>query len=388
MYKLVIAEDDEILLRGLSTMFDWDELDVCVVAAVDDGDKALQEVIKTKADILLTDIRMTNMDGLELVEQIRKIGLKIDIVIMSAYDDFAFAQRALRLEVGDYILKPIELSLLRETIRHILVRKHERKQQESMLLWEQDTIELDEKEVEYRLVNDDAYVNKHNLETYFNDRSIINKIQIADVAKLILLGNVQEIEKQLSKVLINLRKAGSDSMIMFTFFLSYLLGKLGETLQGEYLFDEGYAKLYADIMHERTLRDAMKLLRKKLLDATHKIALNNGVNLVNMVKQACAYIDSHYKDASLRVNDVAYAVGLSPNYFSSVFAEITGVNFTDYLIDKRMREAQLLIVYSDYTSQEIGYMVGYSNPSYFSAAFKKYTGMTVSKYKEMIGPYE
>jgi len=387
MYKLVIAEDDEILLRGLSTMFDWAELDVCVVAAVDDGDKALQEVIKTKADILLTDIRMTNMDGLELVEQIRKIGLKIDIVIMSAYDDFAFAQRALRLEVGDYILKPIELSLLRETIRHILVRKHERKQQESMLLWEHDTVELDEKEVEYRLVNDD-YVNKHNLETYFNDRSIINKIQIADVAKLILLGNVQEIEKQLSKVLINLRKAGSDSMIMFTFFLSYLLGKLGETLQGEYLFDEGYAKLYADIMHERTLRDAMKLLRKKLLDATHKIALNNGVNLVNMVKQACAYIDSHYKDASLRVNDVAYAVGLSPNYFSSVFAEITGVNFTDYLIDKRMREAQLLIVYSDYTSQEIGYMVGYSNPSYFSAAFKKYTGMTVSKYKEMIGPYE
>ena len=77
-------------------------------------------------------------------------------------------------------------------------------------------------------------------------------------------------------------------------------------------------------------------------------------------------------------------VGLSQSYFSAVFTEVTGESFTDYLIERRMKEAQLLLMNSDYKIQEIGYKAGYDNPAYFSAAFKKFTGVSVSRYKDMI----
>ena len=91
-----------------------------------------------------------------------------------------------------------------------------------------------------------------------------------------------------------------------------------------------------------------------------------------------------FSDENAAQPDVYKRQGLSPNYFSSVFTEVTGESFTDYLIGRRMKEAQLLLTNSDYKIQEIGYMSGYDNPAYFSAAFKKYTGVSVSQYKKMI----
>lgn len=120
MYKLVIADDDEILLRGLSTMFDWSALNIEVVASVDDGDKALLAVKKFHADVLLTDIKMTNMDGLQLAEKLKEEKLNTKVVVMSAYDEFQYARQALRLSVSDYLVKPLDLDILKRTMEQVL----------------------------------------------------------------------------------------------------------------------------------------------------------------------------------------------------------------------------------------------------------------------------
>ena len=133
MQKIVIADDDEILLEGLTNAFDWHTLGITVAASVADGLHALKAVKASHADILLTDIRMPHMDGLSLARELGQLGYDTTVVIMSAYNDFSYAQEAIRLAAVDYILKPVDLTVLREILSKIVSSRNSHVQQEEKL---------------------------------------------------------------------------------------------------------------------------------------------------------------------------------------------------------------------------------------------------------------
>ena len=133
MQKIVIADDDEILLEGLTNAFDWHALGITVTASVADGLHALEAVKASHADILLTDIRMPHMDGLSLARELGQLGYDTTVVIMSAYNDFSYAQEAIRLAAVDYILKPVDLTILREILSKIVSSRNSHVQQEEKL---------------------------------------------------------------------------------------------------------------------------------------------------------------------------------------------------------------------------------------------------------------
>ena len=108
---------------------------------------------------------------------------------------------------------------------------------------------------------------------------------------------------------------------------------------------------------------------------------NSGKTVAYKAKQ---YVDERYMQSDLRISEIAKELGISANYLSKLFLEETGTNFSDYLIDVRMEAAQKLLLYSNYTTQEIAQRVGYENVSYFSVLFKKYTGVTTGQYKKNI----
>jgi two-component system response regulator YesN len=123
MYKLVIADDDEILLKGLTEKIAWDKFGIQVVASVDNGVSALNEVKKYNADILLTDIRMPGMNGIELISHVKQYDQSISVIIISAHDEFEYAREAIKKGADDYLLKPINIELLEETLLRILLEK-------------------------------------------------------------------------------------------------------------------------------------------------------------------------------------------------------------------------------------------------------------------------
>jgi YesN/AraC family two-component response regulator len=118
----VVAEDEErmrdYLVRKIAEL---DRSLQCVGSAAD-GEEAVELVERHLPDLLITDIKMPMLGGLELVERIRRTNPDLRILIVSGYSEFEYARRAIELGVDDYILKPIDVEKLRETLRRIRIR--------------------------------------------------------------------------------------------------------------------------------------------------------------------------------------------------------------------------------------------------------------------------
>ena len=100
-----------------------------------------------------------------------------------------------------------------------------------------------------------------------------------------------------------------------------------------------------------------------------------------MLQQVHDYIDQHYADANLSLNEVAGQVNLSPSHFSTVFSQETGQTFKEYLTEVRIQHARELLRSTTLRSSEISYQIGYSDPHYFSYVFRKHTGLSPKEYR-------
>lgn len=117
--RMLIVDDEPVICEGLRKTIDWSKLDVDVVGEAYDGEEALWMIKEHQVQIVLTDIRMEGMDGLELARRLRTELPHVRIIIMSGYEDFEYARQALRLEVIDYLLKPVNIDELMNTVRKV-----------------------------------------------------------------------------------------------------------------------------------------------------------------------------------------------------------------------------------------------------------------------------
>ena len=115
-YRVIVAEDELLLLKN--TVDKIHKLDVGfeVIASAQTGVQALELIEKHHPHLLVTDIRMPVMDGLELIERAKEIQPGLDCMIVSGYSDFEYAQRACRLQAFDYLLKPVDPAVLKEAL--------------------------------------------------------------------------------------------------------------------------------------------------------------------------------------------------------------------------------------------------------------------------------
>jgi len=125
MIRMIIVDDEPIICEGLKQTIDWEQLGVEVAGVAWDGEQALQIVQSEPIDIVLSDIRMDGMDGLELAEQLRKLYPSISLIMISGYEDFEYARRAMRIGVTDYLLKPVNIDELKVVVSQVIERIHE-----------------------------------------------------------------------------------------------------------------------------------------------------------------------------------------------------------------------------------------------------------------------
>ncbi len=123
MKKVMIVEDEELILQGIRNIIDWEAMGLDVVHMAHDGVEALELWEKEPVHIVVTDISMPEMDGLALLRKIREMDEQARFIILTGYDEFSYAREAVRLDVENYILKPVneeELERqLRETMRKL-----------------------------------------------------------------------------------------------------------------------------------------------------------------------------------------------------------------------------------------------------------------------------
>jgi len=114
MYKLAIIDDEPMIRKGLRTIIDWASLDIGVCGESDNGIDGLALCLREAPDAAIVDIKMPGMDGLELIEEARRRGLRTDFIVLSGFSEFAYAQKATEFGVRCYLLKPIQSNQLLE----------------------------------------------------------------------------------------------------------------------------------------------------------------------------------------------------------------------------------------------------------------------------------
>ena len=130
IYKVLLVDDEEEVMDMIERRISWPELGFEVVGKAQNGIKALEISEKLQPDVVITDIKMPYMDGLELARNLKQDNPCVRILILTGFDEFEYAKEAVRLEIDEYILKPvnaIELSDCLKRLKNVLDREREEK---------------------------------------------------------------------------------------------------------------------------------------------------------------------------------------------------------------------------------------------------------------------
>lgn len=199
MYKVFIVDDEEMVRQGLKLIIDWTNLGFEICGEAADGETAYQRILKMKPDLLLADIRMPKLQGLDLVSKLREANYLGKIILVSGYADFKYAQQAITYNVDYYLTKPVdedELKAAVESIRETLDNEIETTQYQQ---YHQDKARI--KILEELLLN--SYdIDRATNTWYLNDFS-------ADNYRVVLLGSYQksnDVYKSFCKEFIVLQK--------------------------------------------------------------------------------------------------------------------------------------------------------------------------------------
>lgn len=151
MYKVVVIEDEDIIRKGLLFLIDWARHDCLVVAECVNGEEGVEAIEKYKPDIVVTDISMPIMDGLEMIEQTYE-RYDYSAVILSSYSDFEYAQNAIKYGVLRYLLKPLKKEELDEAILKAVEEREKKKLYASAAFSFRESVAefLDENSCSYR----------------------------------------------------------------------------------------------------------------------------------------------------------------------------------------------------------------------------------------------
>lgn len=127
MYKAIVVDDEEMIRKGICSVIPWEKLKIDTVKIASSGIEALKIMEDEIFNIMITDICMTEMDGLSLVEKINLLNPRLKIIVLTGYDNFEYAQKCCKMQVDDYLLKPVDEIELENTIGRLITNLENQK---------------------------------------------------------------------------------------------------------------------------------------------------------------------------------------------------------------------------------------------------------------------
>jgi len=365
MYTLLIADDEadeRTLIRFLLNGFK----DVFYILEAPNGRDALELLTSNHVDILLSDIQMPFINGIELVSQIKSKNPDIEVLFFSGYDDFTYVKAALSLKAVNYILKPVDPVEFHKLITEIVER-------------------LDSHKIEFS--KSEQYIEEH-----FHD--IARKAPDEDTGHTsiddttsLLLHNIETALKmkqpeQLSKQVHSLLDKYADIPNLSHFYIRHvcttLLKMLINILPAQ--SHEDLQNAAKEVFSFRHFSDIVKMIEHYLSLVTDIFQQEqNASNYA--IYQVVQYIHMHYNE-DLTLNTLADLVYLNPNYLSNVFSQVTGCTLNKYIKQIRMEKAQELLLHTNMKVTDISQAIGYPNTSYFCKSFQKLFGTTPERFRQ------
>lgn len=400
MYKVLIADDEDIICRGLASMVSQHS-ELQVVALAEDGEIALEKAKDTMPDLMLVDINMPFLNGLEFIEKAREILPDVVVIIITGYDDFEFVQKALQLGAADYLLKPVMEQPFFEVLNRAVERLDRMNKSKRYLSWVKEQMEQNR----FQMVNDFF----HNwLSNQMDDGELENqmsylKIQMPSPYWL----TVMHIYKDYEKDAFQDNGSGNDDSLFLK--CCDIVRECFERCSEVICFrtEEGALAVVSDVLPQQQWEELSKTIsaaiEEKLCAKMESVQQQgDGVaefpavfkqimdiykermHYSDVVLQTISIINMQWGNSDLSLQSVADSLYVSAPHLSRMFHRETGENFAAYLTRKRISEAKLLLKNTNMRMYEIAQKTGYTSQHYFSNAFKKTIGISPADYRKNI----
>ena len=340
MYKILFIDDDETIEFIVSRMKIWESSNFKITRYAKNGMEALSILEKESFDLIITDIRMPIIDGLELLEDMRKRGDKTLLVLASTYSEFEYAKRGLQNGAIDYIIKPIT----EENLKELFIRVEK-------LLKEKESNLEESKETTLK-------VSKDRIDKWYN--LFINLEETPENLQAKYLKELNNILKEEKVIFSELLFEGVWERIIKVFPWIVKLENI------EFLFNE---ESFEEEVQEKI---------SSIQEIIKKYKLNKYDSLINKI---CEIIIKNIgKDKLLDI--IAEELELSKDYIGKLFKNKIGITLNEYSTILKMEYGKKLLKTSNKKVYEISEELGYSTVDYFSKLFKNYTGLTPVQYRK------
>jgi two-component system, response regulator YesN len=394
LLKVLIADDEPNIREGIRYSIDWHGIGMEVVAEAEDGEEALELALEYEVDVLLADLNMPIMNGLTLIKNIRENLQKCRVVIISGHDEFSYAQEALRLEVEDYILKPIKPDSLTEVLKKVRNKLQTQTAQRKYLEIASNHISQNTLLIQERFC-------RNWVEGNLTNGKIKEQLDFWGLPEEVphLLAVVRSQELEIKQPLIQ----GTDKEI-FIFRVKKIILEVLEKQQKlvfcdesgllfillwGYVQEESFSKIEKSI--ESNLHVSSTLYSTSItgdfdsvpsIYESYKKKVYEEFQISPIVRRAKNYIREQYTNPELTLESIAQQLQISSVYLSRMIKQGLGTSFVGLVTEMRIKKAIMLLNSTNLQMNEIAEQVGYESQHYFSTSFKKVVGVSPNQYRK------
>lgn len=357
MFKLLIVDDEEIEREGMANCISWEEYGIELAGTAWNGAEGLEKIKKLHPDIVLTDIKMPSMNGIELIRQTKKKYPNVEFIVLSGYGEYEFTSQAMEEGVRHYLLKPCD----EEQISKVLdkVKKEISVRQGIMKKLNMTESGLDASALYYGTFHDSP-------ESIFKILDLEHIRETADFGEIIFEIYLFFMKMDLENYTFEQKERTAKSALKF------LYGR-----ETEFLYKHISEK---ERTWELLKQTAEKIAQKKNISWENK---KEGERVRTMLLAIFQYIGCQELSISFLAREVLY---INEDYCGRVFARDRKIKFSAYLPEQRIKLAQRLLQYDpEMKISEVAQLVGYApDGQYFSKAFRKIAKMSPTKYRELL----
>ena len=352
MYGVFIADDEPSVIEGLKIMIDWNGLGFEICGEARGAREALEKIPLLRPRLIITDICMPGLDGLQMISKLREALPEIEIIILSGYPEFSYAQQAIRERVRHYLLKPLDTDELRGALADV-------KQRLDAAFYAISP--------EY-LAEPASYGETGETDFTGYADAVKSAVLLMDEAEAAdVIENMFHAFEQANLTRIKARMIVNSIayQILKTAFERNLEINWRDMLKPA--FDEAMPRI------KTRLCGIVRVTIHTMLDARRQ---KTKLYLVDARK----YIDSHFK-SEITMSELSGQVYVDPEYLGRCFKREYGCSVSEYRHRLRIEKAALLLSTTEMTLNEISLAVGYSQYNKFYDQFKKIMGQKPAAYK-------
>ncbi|WP_256873809.1 response regulator [Paenibacillus kribbensis] len=393
-YRVLIADDEPIIREGIRDCVDWTALGMEVADEAEDGEEALELAVRLGIDILLVDMNMPIMDGIELIRRLREERPECRYLIISGHDEFAYAQEAVRLGVEDYILKPVDAEQLHAALSRLSQRLGEERKRTAYVEQAAEQIQRNIPLLRQRFCLE-LLEGQHTGENVMEQLAFLRlpsqpPVQIGvvrwpavETRQAIMRENDRQLflyaaENIIAELLedrphVLFRDANGLIGICLWQEAPETIGASIEQAIGRYLNIAVHTHVEHNAGGMEGAIEAFRVCRDRVYGESQ---------LSPLVRRARQLIQEGYADRELTLETLASRLQVSAVYLSRVLKKELNDSFVTLVTRARIRKAVQLLDSTTLSIYDIAERTGYDSQHYFSTAFKKTMGVSPVQYRK------